>query len=765
MNNSSFDVVGKSVIGLEVKQKITGAAEYTSDMVLPNMAYGKILRSPYAHAKILSIDTGEAEKLPGVKAVITYEDTAKIPFGPGGIDDWYVLAKDKVRFIGDEVAAVAAVNEEIAEEALELIKVEYEELPAIVQLDDALKEAAPVVQENYPNNVAATKKIKRGNVEKAFEESDLIIKRKYKTSQQYQGYLENMAAIAQWDCDGNLTMWLPTQAAMRCRLLYAKALGINPGKFRIIQPHIGGGFGAKLEYISHVICAELARKAGQAVKIVNTKKEDMEAGNPRTPMNFEIELGLKRDGTITGKKVRILTRNGARTVAAPAVTATACYRIDALYDFKNVDAESKVLYTNTVPTSSMRGFGNAEMITAFEELFDEAAEALGIDPIEIRKKNAYKQGDVTCHGWEINTCGLIECLDRAREISQWDERRNNKKHGGNIRRGIGIAATMHTSGNRTIFKHFDGASALIRIGEEGQITLVHGECDMGQGENTVLSQIACEVLGAKIEDITVSTVDTQIADLGLGSFASRGTTIGGQGVIAAAEDAKKKVLETASRMTGKSPEEMDIKEGIIIEKESNKKLLTFAEATKEYAYTHAGMVVTGTGYWKPPTVIPDETMYGNVSPVYPYGAHIAEVEVDIETGDVHVCNYWAVHDSGKVINPTLIEGQVEGAIGQGIGWALSEGMIFGENGEILNNNLLDYRMPGIKEIPNIYLEFVETDDPNGPFGAKGIGEVSINPVAPAIVNAIYNAIGIRFYEIPVTPEKVLMALLEKNRKQ
>lgn len=761
---NKFHVIGKSEIPVGVKEKATGTAQYVTDMKLPGMLYGKILRSPYAHAKILNIDTSEAKKLSGVKAVITFDDTSQIPFGTGINDDWYILAKDKVRFIGDEVAAVAAIDEEIAEEALELIKVEYEELPIVVGLDEALKEDAPIIHENFPDNIAYRAEVERGDVEKAFEEADLIVKGTYRTSQAYQGYLETKAGIAQWSTDGNLTMWLPVQVPMKCRMVYAKALGINPGKLRVIKPHMGGGFGAKFEYNAHLICAELARKTGKPVKIVNTRKEDIEAGNPRVPMVIQIELGLKKDGTFVGKKVKTLAGNGGRTVYGPPIAATTCYRIDALYDFKNVHAEATLVYTNTVPTGCMRGFGNSQMITTFEQLLDEAAEKLGIDPIEIRLKNAYKNGDVNLHGWEINTCGLPECLDKVRNMSRWNDKRSKKEKNENIRKGIGAAACMHVSGNRAFFRPFDGSSSLIRIGEEGQITLIHGECDMGQGQDTVFAQMACEVLGVGMENITVATVDTQISALGCGSFSTRGTTIGGNGVIAAAKDAKEKIIEAASELTDKTLEEMDLKEGIVFEKKTHKKLLTFAEAAKHYVFNHGGMPVTGVGYWKPKSVLPDKSYFGNVSPNYPYGAHIAEVEVDIETGHVHVENYWAVHDVGRIMNPTLLEGQLEGGIVQGIGWALSEDMLYDEKGMLLNNNLLDYRMPGVKDVPKIHTDFVETNDPEGPFGAKGIGEPALNPVAAAVVNAIYDAIGIRFHEIPVTPEKLLKALQEKVLK-
>lgn len=765
MKNNKFDVVGKRVVPIDVKEKAMGTAEYVTDMKLPGMLYEKILRSPYAHANILSIDTSEAKKIPGVKAVITFEDTPKIPFGTGcGRNDWYILAKDKVRFVGDEVAAVAAIDEETAEKALELIHVEYEELPVVLTPKDAIKKGAPIIHEDCPDNIAYHTEVERGDVDKAFKDADLVVKGTYSTSQAYQAYLEPKAAVAQWDAYGKLTMWLPVQVPMKCRIVYAKALGLDPGRLRVIKPYMGGGFGAKFEYMAHLICAELARHTGKPVKVVNTRREDFIAGNPRVPMEISIELALKKDGRFIGKKVYTLAGNGGRTVYGPPIASTTCYRIDALYDFQNVRSKADLLYTNTAPTGCMRGFGNSQMITTFEQLLDRAAEKLDIDPIEIRLKNAYKDGDVNLHGWELNTCGLAECLEKARNMSDWEKKYGKKRQKGRLKKGIGIASTMHVSGNRAFFKPFDGASSLIRIGEEGQVTLVHGECDMGQGQDTAFAQIACEALGARYEDFSVATVDTQISSLGCGSFSTRGTTLGGQGAIAAAKDAKGKILEAAGEILERPAKELDASNGIIFEKETGKEVLTFAEAAKHYVFEHGGMPVTGVGYWKPPTVVP-KNYYGNCSPVYPYGAHIAEVEVDEETGRVDVVNYWAVHDVGRVINPTLLEGQLEGGIVQGIGWALTEDMIYDEKGVLQNDNFLDYRIPGSNDVPRIYTDFVESNDPNGPFGAKGIGEPALNPVAAAVSNAIYDAIGVRFYEIPITPEKILKGLAEKEKNK
>jgi len=752
----ALDVIGKNVVPVDVKPKATGQAEFVSDMKLPGMLYGKILRSPHAHARIIKIDTEKAQKVPGVKAVITFKDTSQVKFGTL-VDDWYILAKDRVTFAGQEVAAVAAVDEETGEKALELIEVEYEELPAVFELEEAMKEGAPVINEEYPNNIVATFETERGNVEEAFERADEIFEDTFYTSQVYQAYLETMAAVCKWDDDGRLTMWLPVQIPSKIRLTYARALNIPTKNLRVIKPFVGGGFGAKMEHASHLVCAELARATGRPVKIVNSREEDFQATNPRVPMSINIKLAVRKDGTILGKKVKVIAGNGGRTVYGPPIMSTACYRADSLYKIENLKAEGYLVYTNTVPTGCYRGFGNAQMTFALESIFDQVAEKLDIDPAELRLKNSFEDGDISAHGWKINTAGLKECIKVAVEKSGWKQKHRGQGQGGIRKRGIGLACCNHVSGNRSFFKPFDGSSALIRIGEEGQVTLIHGESDIGQGQNTVYAQIAAEVLGANYEDITVATVDTQVSSFGLGSFATRGTTLGGNAVIAASKEAKKIILETAAEMLKKTASELEAKSGIIYEKATGEKVLTFGEAAWHFMFTHGGMPVTGAGYYVPDTVLPNETKYGDISPVYPFAAHIAEVEVDTETGEIEVINYWAVHDVGKVLHPVLLEGQVHGGVSQGIGWALSEDMVT-KKGIIQNPTFLDYRIPGSKDLPKMHVSFVETDDPNGPFGAKGIGEPALNPVPAAVFNAIYEAIGIRFNKLPVTPEQVLKAL-------
>ncbi|GAB6171855.1 xanthine dehydrogenase family protein molybdopterin-binding subunit [Paradesulfitobacterium aromaticivorans] len=757
---SEFSYIGKSVTPIDAWEKATGRAQFVTDLSLPGMLYGKILRSPYAHARIVRIDTSKAKEMPGVKAVVTFEDTPKVKFGPmASNEDWYIFAKDKVRFIGEEVAAVAAVDEDTAEKALELIEVVYEELPAVFDLEEAMKPGAPVIHEDWPRNIAAEAHIEHGDVEQGFTDSDLIIEETFSTSQVYHAYMETMAVIVRPEDRNRLTMWLPIQIPNKVRLIYAKALGISSEDIRVIKPFIGGAFGAKMETNLHLACAVLAQKTKRPVKIVNTRHEDFIAGNPRVPMQYWVKMGFRKDGKITAKHMRVVAGNGGRTVYGPAIMSTACYRIDALYVFENVKAEGYAVYTNSVPTSSFRGFGNSQSIFVLESMMDMAAEKLNIPPGELRKINAVQANYTNIHGWKIGTAGLIESVDKA--VEAMEQRKKEVVKPGKVR-GIGLACCNHVSGNRGFFPTFDGSAAVVRIGEDGKVVLYHGECDMGQGQNTVFAQIVAEELGAKFADVQVGTVDTQISPFGLGSWATRGTTIGGMGAKAGAEAAKKILFEAAAVLLGVKPEELSSRESVLYVTDTPDKKLNFAEVARSYVFKHGGASIIGNGYYVPDTVAPDpKTKYGNISPAYVFGTHIAEVEIDTETGRVEVVNYWAAHDVGRALNPTLLEGQVEGGVSMGLGWTLMENMIT-KNGEVLNAGFLDYRVPGPKDVPRVHTMWVEPVEPNGPFGAKGIGEPALNPVPAAIANAIYNAIGVRFTQLPITPEQVLAMLKEKE---
>lgn len=759
-----FTYVGERIAPVDGYDRISGTADFVTDLKLPGMLHGKILRSPLPHARIVRIDTSKAASLPGVKAVITFEDTPRIPFGAmEAFKDWYILAKDKVRFIGEEVAAVAAVDEYTAERALELIRVEYEELPAVFGPREAMEQGAPNIN-GRENNIVSTFKMERGDPDAAFAQADLVLEGDYYTTQVYQAYMENMAVVARAEKNGGYTMWLPIQTPNKARLSYATALGVPAESIRVIKPFMGGGFGGKMEADLHVVAAVLARKTGRPVRIVNSREEDMIAGNPRVPMHIHLRMGFMRNGRFAAKDVRIVAANGARTVFSPPIMSTACYRVDTLYTFENVRALGYTVDTNTVPTGAFRGFGNSQMTFALETMIDEASLRLGMDPVEMRKRNAPPStGWTSIHGWEVGTSAFVECLDEAAKMSGILARRTLGAGSGARRRGVGLAACNHVSGNKAFFPPFDGSASIFRIGEDGMVTVFHGECDMGQGQTTIFSQMAAEALGARLSDVTIAVEDTQVAPFGLGSFATRGTTLGGMGIKKGGEAAKEMLLLAAAEHLGAEVGALETEESEAYLKADPSVRVTFAKLARDFMFSHGGMPMVAQGVWVPNTSAPDPvTKYGNISPVYVFGAHVAEVEVDTETGEIQVLDYWASHDVGRMINPMLLEGQVQGGVSMGIGWALTEDMIT-RDGRILNNTLLDYRIPGTKDMPRVKTHFAEPVDPNGPFGAKGIGEPALNPVAAAVANAVYDAIGIRFRELPISAEKVLAALHERDR--
>ncbi|MGB9440015.1 MAG: xanthine dehydrogenase family protein molybdopterin-binding subunit [Desulfobacterales bacterium] len=754
---SEFDIVGKSYPQIDGMQKAMGKTKFVTDLVLPGMLYGRTLRSPYPHAIIKNIDTSRAKALAGVKAVVTYADTPGIKFGPRS-EDWTIFAGEKARFHGDEVAAVAARDEDTAEEALELIDVEYEALPFVVDPLEAMQAEAPLVHDDKPGNIAAEFKVEAGDVDQAFKDSDIIYEDRYYLNQVYQAYMEPMATLADVDLSGRITMWTGTQIPNMMRMTYAKALGIAPDNIRVIVPDYGGAFGGKMENNIHLVAAVLAQKAQAPVKLVNTRYDDFIAGNPRVPMYIDIKLGATKEGLLTGKEVQVVGAAGARLVYAMVIVATACYRVDSLYRFQHVRSKGYTVYTNTVPTACFRGFGNSQMTFVLESAFDMIADQLNLDPAELRIKNGIGPNETSIHGWKINSSGLKDCVTQATEKADWQEKRQKKEP----LKGIGLSCCNHVSGNRPFAREFDGGAGIVRIGRDGRVTVYHGESDMGQGQKTTFAQIAAERLGVPLEMIHVADVDTDISPFGLGSFATRGTLMGGNGVLAAANDAFSQLAEVAAEMLEANPADIECRKGKFYAQGTPEKYLPFNEVAAQATFSRHGAPVVGTGFYEPPTVLPDpKTKYGNISPAYPFACQIAEVEVDADTGQVTVTNFVGAHDVGRAINPMATEGQIRGGVTQGLGWTLMENMAY-ENGKIINADFVDYIVPSALDVPDIKPILVEPIEPNGPYGAKGIGEPALNPTMSAITNAIYDATGIRIKELPVSPEKILAELKKKG---
>ena len=760
------NLIGKNVPLLDGMDKVSGKLAFTADLKMAGMLHGRVLRSPHAHARILGIDCSKARKLTGVRAVITGLDSPLPHYSVAGqpVLDEQLLATEKVHYIGDEVAVVAAVDPDTAAEALELIRVEYEELPAVFDPRQAMLPGAPLVHPGQESNIPHRLEFRRGDIEKGFAESAVIVEETFETPLQYHGYLEPHAAVAGWDAGDRLTLWIPMQSPTLGRMTYARALGIGEDQVRIIQMPMGGAFGGKLEYRLHVLCALLARAAGQPVKMVNSREEDFQAGLPRVPMQMRIRLGVRRDGALAAKETEIIADSGAYVNYAHGIMLSASHRHDNLYRIQNIHTRAFLVYTNKVPTGCFRGFGNPQIHFAYESILDLAAAKLGLDPAELRLLNSSQPGDFTPHGWKLHSCGLSDCIRQSVEGSGWKEKRSAPPSSGRFARGIGLACCLHVSGNRTFLPFFDGASSFIRINGQGKATVFVGETDLGQGARTTFAQIAAHELGVDPKDVTVSYVDTEISPHGLGTFGDRATTLGGNAVRLAAIDARQKLFEIAAGELGADQGDLDVSEGVIFSQADPKKSITVAQAAKLGWARLAGGLVTGHGVYTPPDVsmVDPKTKYGNISCAYPFAAQVAEVEVDRLTGRVRIINMVAAHDLGKTINPLLAEGQVQGAVAQGIGYALMEDMGV-RDGRVINRSFGSYNMPRIMDMPPLNSILVESDDPNGPYGAKGLAEPALTPTAPAIANAIYHAVGVRIKELPITPEKVLAALREKDQ--
>ena len=764
---AEFSFIGKAVPRVDSREKVTGEAVFSTDIYLSDMRVGKIKICPHPFARIVSINIEKACKLPGVEAVITARNVVQNLYGLY-VNDELPLADTYARYAGDGVAAVAAVDDETAQEALDLIEVEYEELSYVMDPEEAIEPGAPAVhpeRKEVKNNITFHFDYIRGKGEKAFKEADFIIEDKFATQAQHQCYLEPQACVAFWDSSGKLTLWGGTQRVFSNRARLAIALGIPEAQIRIIQPHVGGAFGGKWEMHPYfAIAALLARAAGKPVKMVHTREEDFIFGRPRTSEVVHLRLGFKKDGTMVGKVANVILNAGAYTGCAPLVLRVSASRPDCIYRLPNIKMNANLVYTNTIPRGAFRGFGDPEMLFAQESLIDMAAEQLGIDPVELRLKNAVQKGDVTQHGFVLNTCALSEALRLARQKSGW----NKKKQRRDGYHGIGVACEVHNASNKAAAKTwgYDGSSAVIHLGHNGKIKVYPGEMEMGQGANTVFAQMAAEVLGLKIEDVEVFPgVDSDISPFAFGTSGSKGTVVGGNAVLVAAKDARKQLLKHAAEKLGVKAGDLSIKNSKFYVRGSDEEVASVEEIARYAVLKLAGVPIIGRGEYKVPdwVVVPDDTLYGNFSLSYTFSTAIAEVLVDPKLGKVDVLDIWHCFDIGKVINPGMAEGQVEGGASQGVGYALTEDYIW-KDGRPQNPNFRDYRIPQAQSSPRVHTFWIEKPNPGSPFGAKAVAEHALNPIAPAISNAIYNAVGIRVKEIPISPGKVLKALREKGKQ-
>ncbi len=761
-----LSVVGKRITQPDAAAKATGAAMYAGDLLMPGMLIGKVLRSPYPHARIKRIDKSKAEKLPGVEAVITPEDVAQwkpfdrglkdLPMIAGGYlvpPDEHIL-NERARHFGDAIAAVAATNEHIAEEALELIEVEYEGLPFVIDPEEAMKPGAPQISPFAEGNIGKhlTYPFPEGDVEKAFREADCIVEGTFSTTKQEHCTAETAAAVAYLDVDGRLNVWSQCQLAHMARREIAHIFNLPVSKVKLMTPFIGGSFGQRGSVCAEPICIALALKTGKPVKLVYSREENFTALESRTGFKYNLKLGFKRDGTLTAMQAYMLGRLGGYMGCGPMASAIGMAFGLGHYRCPNRAGEADMVMTNTPVSGAMRGFGNPALMWGIEQLMDEAAEKLGMDPIEIRLKNIKRAGEVANFGLRLESTYLDKCIREGAEAIGWKEKWGKKKEG-KIRRGVGVGTMTHCSGAAPLY--LDHSNALIKLNEDGSADLTVHPAPLGQHIWGALSQIAAEELGLHAEDIHIVTGDTDITLFEYGSDASRSTYAIGNATLIAARQAKEQILERTAKMLEVLPSELEIKERQVYVKANPKKSIPVADVCYDAIYNFKGecLNISGKCSWEGRWNSP------------PTGAFFAEVEVNTETGRVKVIRLLTAIDCGKAINPMTVEGQLEGGMQQGLGYGLTEDYIINKDtGVVGSDNYDNYKMPGVFDMPETTEAIIiDEPDPRGPFGAKGVGEPGMVGVAPAIANAIYDAIGVRIRELPITPEKILKGLEEKSQ--
>ncbi|HUW36979.1 MAG TPA: xanthine dehydrogenase family protein molybdopterin-binding subunit [Rhodocyclaceae bacterium] len=759
-------LIGKRIVKMDAPEKAEGKTRYIHDINLPGQLHGKILRSARVHARIVSIDTRAARALPGVHAVITAADVPdQRPIGVAR--DHLPLKSDRVRSQRDEIAAVAADSEEIAARALGLIKVEYEDLPVLADPEDSRKPGAPVLHEAHPDNVAMRFDYAHGDVAQGEAESDVVIEDSFRLHYVTHCCMGVSGIIAEFDASGGLLMYSNTQVPFLHKREFADYLNMDPSRVRIVQPPIGGGFGSKLDiYPFEVIAVFLARAAKRPVKLQFTREEEFLASPTRQPVLLTLRSGCKRDGTLTFRQVHTLHDNGAYTSWGATTPFVMMQTFSSLYRVPHCDYHTVAVYTNNPYAGSFRGYGNLQATFAIEQHMDMLAEAIGMEPLEFRLKNAQDAGEVTGQGMVFKSCGFKECLTTAATRSGYSAKRKqniaDRTAPGAIKRGIGMASMLHVGGGAKIYPS-DGCGTILKLDDFAHVTLITGASEIGQGSETVLSQLVCEELGLPMSAVTVVNNDTAITPWDVGVHASRTTFIAGNSAIGAAKKAKAKILAAAAKKLGVAEAELDLRGGWVIRAADGEALQDLPRLLRSLHFSDKADLVMTTFYYEPPSVHQDKGYKGDVSAAYAWATQVVEVEVDTETGVVRMTRVTGAHDVGRVLNRLGIEGQIEGGVVMGQGYALTENLLV-ENGVMKNPNFRDYKLVTAPEIPEMDVSFIESMDGEGPQGAKGVGEAPAICIAAATANAIQNATGVRIFDLPFTPERVYRALKGKGEK-
>ncbi|MBZ0123206.1 MAG: xanthine dehydrogenase family protein molybdopterin-binding subunit [Roseovarius sp.] len=761
-----YRYVGKPVKRGEAYEKVTGKWGYGTDKVVPGMLHAKVLRSPYPHARILSIDVGEARRLHGVRAVVTGENLPYL-FGSGVRDEPF-LARGKVRYVGEPVAAVAAVSEAVAREAIDLIEVEYEELPGVFDPLEAMKPESPVLHEDlgsydieksvtaYPGtNILSHTKIRRGDVDKAFTEADEVFEDVFTTQLVHTCPMEPHGAIAQVTGDGAVTIWASNQSPYNSLRDLAKALDIPFSKVRVICEGVGGGFGAKNYLRVEPLAVAIAMHTnGAPVRLMLTRDEEFTATTAKHPTHITIKTGVMRDGTLVARKIAAIYDTGGYADSGALVSRNGSLSGNGPYRIPNVWIDSYSVYTNNPLGGSFRGFGLPQYTWAHESQMDMIAHRMGLDPVEFRMKNLYELGDSTPTGEILTTSvGVKETLARAAEAARYSSAPIETGNPGTVR-ALGVATMQKLTNTPST------STAIVKMHQDGSVNLLCSSRELGQGINTAIRQIVAEALGIDIDLIRISPPDTDYTPYDQSTSGSRSVFHMGNAMISAVRDLTGKLCKMAAEQLDCDADEMFYKDGMVWKRDTN-----ISKTPREIIEGHfgaRGSTVQGDGYYAPRDYEPLDKETGQsakASAFWMYATQIADVEVDLETGTTRVRKIWAAHDAGTIINPEGARGQIEGALAQGIGTALMEEMVV-DHGTVINPSFSEYRIPTALDVPESETIFVETYNENGPFGAKGIGEPALAATPSAIANAVYNATGARITSLPITPEKVLKALKE-----
>ena len=770
MNKHEFTVIGRPLPKIDAWAKVVGETRYADDLVMARMAHGKLLRSIHPHALIKLIDTSRARALPGVYAVITGADLPRVKFGILPVSqDEEALCNERVRMVGDAVAAVAAQDEETAEAACRLIEVEYEPLPALMSIEESLGHPEVRIHEygdgpNVHKNVA----LQFGDVEAAFARADLVREDVFFYEGNTHLPMEQHAAVAQWGADGKLTLWSSTQTPHYVHRLLAKILDVPPAHIRVIATPVGGGFGGKLDPFAHEIAAcKLSQLTGRPVKITLTREEVFYVHRGRHPVLMWLKTGFTRDGEITGSHIKTWLDGGAYGSYGVASTFYTGVINPVTYKMPVYKFEGARVFTNKPPCGPKRGHGTPQPRFALEVQIDKAAEQLGLDPAEMRRRIVCEPFTKTANHLTVTTIGLGECIDKVVEASGWRDKwrgwQPTARRRGPKRRGVGVACSAYMTGAGTAiyWNSMPHSGVVLRADRSGGVSVLCGATDIGQGSDSILAYLPAEVLGLDPKDVHVHPADTTLTPVDLGSYSSRVTLMCGMAAIQAAERLRAVMSRAVARKFEVAAERLVFRDRKVGVPDDWEKAVPFSQAVELAEAMHG--VLAFPGSYAPPKRA-GKYKGGGVgpSPCYSYSACVVELTVDEETGEVELHDVWIGHDIGRALNPLLVEGQVEGSVYMGIGEALMEAQVF-RKGLHKHPSLLEYKSPTTLETPEIHTILIETDDPEGPFGAKEAGQGPLLPVLPAIANAVYNAVGVRVDEVPIVPEKILKGLELKRQ--